>query len=73
MNIKKTKTKLQNWKNRKHNKWETNRNSKRKKHKWKKQKQTKGNKRKDNVKALETQPLYEFFRFKIRLNKKFRA
>ena len=39
----------------------------------KKQKQKKGNKRKDNVKALETQPLYEFLKFKIHLNKKLRS
>ena len=35
-------------------------------------KEKKEHKRKDNVKRLETQPLYEFFKFKIHSNKQFR-
>ena len=38
------------------------------KHGWKKQKQKKDNKRNNNVKTPDTQPLYEFFKFKIHSN-----
>ena len=38
------------------------------KHGWKKQKQKKDNKRNNNVKTPDTQPLYEFFKFKINSN-----
>ena len=32
----------------------------------------KGKQKENNVKTLETQPLYEFFKFKIHSNKQFR-
>jgi hypothetical protein len=77
-NIKKQNFKTEK-KNRKQNKWEkmeSQKGQKRETNGWKKQKQQKRkkkeHKRKDNVKRLETQPLYEFFKFKIHSNKQIR-
>jgi hypothetical protein len=57
------------------NKWKVKKGKKGKTW-WTKTKATKKkkreNKRKNNVTTLETQPLYEFFKFKIHSNKQFR-